>query len=223
MCLKAWVLFLMMLSFSACRKKGGVTGIVINDSNGEPIEGVRINLEQQYSIGVGYVGWGNKKGLGETFTDSHGEFAFNYKFKDGERYDYQLNIVQGDFYSQVDTTSEISEFYIVSQPYENRYWISDHNGEYVTFRAVPSGRLKVIPRDIEPFDNAQLSITAGDTTMFGSVSVYDSGQEFPEYERVPTNGKIFLMSRIIKGGYLHYDIRTIALVPFTKQVYYFDY
>jgi hypothetical protein len=219
----AGLLFFVGTLVSGCGKKAGLTGRVVNRDNGQPVEGVPMKLNRFFGIGAGWTGYAKTKQMGTATSDANGEFAIDFRYKAGENYDFTLSIDQRDNFSLPDTTGDEEVYYLVKDPYENMAAVNGrHSGPYV-FSVMPSGRLKVIPRDIPPLsDFSSVNILTGDTIDLNSYDVFDSGNGDPQYRRVPTNGTVKLYCRVVRDGYLYVYKMQVDLAPFAKKTVFLD-
>jgi len=208
---------------ASCRRKGDASGKIINVLNGEPVEGLTVNLEEYKLRMVSSKRFTRK--LGETTTNSNGEFVMDYPAKIGTGY-YRLLTIDEMHFGHMDTTA-IKDIKFIAGEYpgcEKVSWdYKNHSRNDLDFYVAPVARIKIVPHNINHyFDNETMYVAFSDDNYSKTVASYNN-RNLPvvnDYIQFPSNGKIYVYINIPSSMVL-FD--TIYVKPFDKITYHFNY
>ena len=212
-------LTLLIIGFCSCHKKGSVDGHIVNYLTGEPIEGVKISVQEYHIIGTGDFGIERQKIVENATSDKNGEFILQMKYRRRDKFEYRLYLDQQ--YVPIPET-DVDVFYFTKTADEQLRFLEKTKREDLKMELRPTARLRLVCNDVEPPDeiysvNASLRDDAMQTWVpFGSNSEN-------QYYRVATNGLVHIRIDVMSNVYRPSYFDSILLPPFSKATYTFNY
>jgi hypothetical protein len=217
------VLFLLLALSTACRKKGGITGSVVYYTNGKPLQGVKFEIHETIGVGIGWVGVGDSKKVGEATSGHNGEFSIDLKYRKRKKYEYTLRMLNDPSF-EPDSTLGSQEHFVIKTPYDNAFYLKEDKSERCEFSVLPCVRLKAVVKDVPPYNDVQqLYIQATDSLGYQGSEIYSLSDGFSRYYFIPTDGKVYIKYVKVIDGFAYEFRQTIPAPPFGKTTFYLEY
>lgn len=218
-----------VLLLTSCKRKGSMSGKVVNAYNGQPVKGIQLRLEGMNS---GLFASKNNQRLDDVVSDENGQFTFNYKFQDNKRSYYTITAM--DKLGGIDTAAPIFEKYMLNNGVYCLSCVPTVSGteeelKSTVIKVAPACRLKLRHQRISGNYN-YLYVTFGNE-IFAASAQYSSYYSYAQqqfidwdvYTLVPATGKIYLTwtasqyNNPSSNSVTYYD--TLDVTPFGKIDY----
>ena len=233
-----FLISLCCLLFVGCKRKGNVSGKVINAIDGSSVEGVEVRIT--YTADK-LFNKNEAKSIQLTTTDSEGNYLINAVYNTKINYDYYVSLNPNDSYVKdnqffvKDTSSFISKSYYY-QASQYTAILQDikpikktKSGQNFDLKAATCARLKIIAKNVAPANESdKIEVTLIDKNLKdGGVVIFSNKVlETPvvgNYSLIPTAGSVSLKWSVteLNSTKIFYD--TIAVQPHSKTVFYINY
>jgi hypothetical protein len=213
------IVLLFLIANISCRKKGTVSGHVVHYTTGAPIEGVKILVQQYHIIGTGDFGIEKQKFVESATSDSNGEFTLDMKYRRRDKFEYRVFIEQN--YLPV-PDSDVDVFYFLKSPQEPYQLLEKTKKDEMTIELRPSGRLRLICTDVPPLEEYYEVTASARDDLNQNWSIFGTANS-TEYQRVATDGIVYIKIEVSSGVYVPPMFDTIILPPFAKATYSYNY
>jgi len=227
-----------LLALASCKRKGDVTGKVLNAIDGSPVEGVDVRVT--YSADD-LSNSDKTTSIQLASTDAAGDYRINAVYNTKIGYEYYVSLNPNDAFDKTnqffvkDTTANISKtFYYFAAQYSGisqdiKPIKKTKKSQNFELKAATCARLKIVARNVLPInDSDKIVVTLVDNKLKdGGVEIFSNKvKETPaigNYSLIPTVGKASLKWVVtdLSGTRTFYD--TISVVPYTKATFRINY